>query len=112
MRLARDEGSFADAAFDTVYLGGGTPSLAPPEELGRLLAGARTLLGARPDAWITLEANPEQVTTAACAAWRDLGIAAVSLGVQSFWAGDTPRSRVPTPPAPRWPPASRGSRST
>lgn len=84
MRLARDEGSFADAAFDTVYLGGGTPSLAPPEELGRLLAGARTLLGARPDAWITLEANPEQVTTAACAAWRDLGIAAVSLGVQSF----------------------------
>jgi len=88
MRLARDEGSFADAAFDTVYLGGGTPSLAPPEELGRLLAGARTLLGARPDAWITLEANPEQVTTAACAAWRDLGIAAVSLGVQSFDEAD------------------------
>ncbi len=88
MRLARDEGSFADAAFDTVYLGGGTPSLAPPEELGRLLAGARTLLGARPDAWITLEANPEHVTTAACAAWRGLGVAALSLGVQSFAAAE------------------------
>jgi len=84
MRLARDEGSFAGAAFDTVYLGGGTPSLAPPQEIGRLLEGARTLLGARPDAWVTLEANPEHVTPEACTAWRDLGVAAVSLGVQSF----------------------------
>lgn len=88
MRLARDEGSFAGAAFDTVYLGGGTPSLAPPEEIGRLLEGARELLGARPDAWITLEANPEHVTEEAAAAWRDLGIAALSLGVQSFAHAD------------------------
>lgn len=88
MRLARAEGSFAGAAFDTVYLGGGTPSLAPPRELGRLLEGARDILGARPDAWITLEANPEHVTPEACIEWRDLGIAALSLGVQSFDAAD------------------------
>ena len=88
MRLARAEGSFAGAAFDTVYLGGGTPSLAPPQELGRLLEGAHDLLGARPDAWITLEANPEHVTPEACIEWRDLGISALSLGVQSFDEAD------------------------
>lgn len=84
MALARDEGSFRDAAFDTIYFGGGTPSLVEPDDLGRLIAAARDLLGARPDAWITLEANPEHVTAASCDAWRRLGVQALSLGVQSF----------------------------
>jgi len=71
--------------FDTVYFGGGTPSLLPAEDLERVLDACRSHLAlASPAPWIFLEANPEDVTPAACAAWRDLGVRTLSLGVQSF----------------------------
>ncbi len=57
--------------FDTVYFGGGTPSLLPPEDLERVLGACRSHLAlATPAPWIFLEANPEDVTPDACAAWR------------------------------------------
>ncbi len=65
---------------ETVYLGGGTPSLLDPEELG-------SILGRLPGApWkeATIEAAPGTVTRERAAAWRSLGINRVSLGVQSF----------------------------
>jgi oxygen-independent coproporphyrinogen-3 oxidase len=69
--------------FDTVYFGGGTPSLLPAEDLERVLVACRAHLSfATP--WIFLEANPEDVTRGACTAWRDLGVRTLSLGVQSF----------------------------
>ena len=69
--------------FDTVYFGGGTPSLLPAEDLERVLVACRAHLSfATP--WIFLEANPEDVTADACATWRDLGVRTLSLGVQSF----------------------------
>jgi oxygen-independent coproporphyrinogen-3 oxidase len=72
-------------AFDTVYLGGGTPSLLPPEDLERVLGACGSHLTlATPAPWIFLEANPEDVTPEACAAWRALGVRTLSLGVQSF----------------------------
>jgi oxygen-independent coproporphyrinogen-3 oxidase len=69
--------------FDTVYFGGGTPSQLSPGELGRVLeaCGAHLPLAAP---WVFLEANPEDVTPEACAAWRALGVRTLSLGVQSF----------------------------
>ena len=71
--------------FDTVYFGGGTPSQLAPEELGRVLGACRAHLEfATPAPWIFLEANPEDVTAEACAAWRRLGVRTLSLGVQSF----------------------------
>lgn len=70
--------------FDTVYLGGGTPSELPEDELARLLAALRSQLPIAADAWISLEANPEDVTATRCAAWRALGVQSLSLGVQSF----------------------------
>jgi oxygen-independent coproporphyrinogen-3 oxidase len=70
--------------FDTVYFGGGTPSLLPAEDLARVLGACRAALRLADDAWIFLEANPEDVTPAACAAWRALGVRTLSLGVQSF----------------------------
>ena len=71
--------------FDTVYFGGGTPSLLPAEDLERVLGACRSQLAlARPAPWIFLEANPEDVTPGACAAWRALGVRTLSLGVQSF----------------------------
>src|SRR4030095_9926008 len=71
--------------FDTVYFGGGTPSQLPTEELARALGACRTHLAfATSGPWVFLEANPEDVTPEACAAWRALGVRSLSLGVQSF----------------------------
>jgi putative oxygen-independent coproporphyrinogen III oxidase len=71
--------------FDTVYFGGGTPSQLPPEDLARVLDACRTHLPfATPAPWVFLEANPEDVTPEACAAWRGFGARTLSLGVQSF----------------------------
>lgn len=70
--------------FDTVYLGGGTPSLLEPEVLGEIFAALRGALVLAPDAWILFEANPEHVTPASLEAWRGLGVRTLSLGVQSF----------------------------
>jgi len=71
--------------FDTVYFGGGTPSQLKAEELGRVLEACRAHLALAPPAsWVFLEANPEDVTPEACAAWRALGVRTLSLGVQSF----------------------------
>jgi oxygen-independent coproporphyrinogen-3 oxidase len=76
----------SERALETVYLGGGTPSLLPPDAIAALLA---TVTGAFPgttsdEAEITLEANPEDVTPEAARAWRRAGINRVSLGAQSF----------------------------
>ncbi len=69
--------------FDTIYFGGGTPSQLAPEEIGRVLEACRARLRFEAP-WIFLEANPEDATAEACAAWRRLGVRTLSLGVQSF----------------------------
>jgi oxygen-independent coproporphyrinogen-3 oxidase len=76
---ARPEG-WAGTAFDTVYLGGGTPSLLPADAVRRLLDG----FARAPGPEVTLEANPEDVTPDAARRWREAGVTRVSLGVQSF----------------------------
>ena len=74
--------------FDTLYFGGGTPSLLDPDQLDRVLAAVRGALPIRPDARIFLEANPEDVTPSRVGEWRSLGVSFLSLGVQSFDAGE------------------------
>ena len=85
-RLIAEIGLWADWAvpMDTVYLGGGTPSILEPALLGGILETVRDQLPVRPQARITLEANPEDVNADSVAAWRELGVATISLGVQSF----------------------------
>ena len=76
-----------DRALDTLYLGGGTPSLLPPEAIQTLLhelAFATPHATRRTDVEVTLEANPEDVTPDAARVWRGAGINRVSLGAQSF----------------------------
>ncbi len=74
-----------EAGLDTIYLGGGTPSLLPAEALGALLAAIRNSQSAiRNPVEVTLEANPEDVTPDRAVAWRASGINRVSLGAQSF----------------------------
>jgi len=70
--------------FDTVYLGGGTPSSLNPAQLVRISDGLRHHLGVDRHATLFLEANPEDVSRETALAWRDLGVNFVSLGVQSF----------------------------
>jgi len=72
------------AALETLYLGGGTPSLLSPDALATLLGALVDGFGAAPDVEVTLEANPEDVTPAAARAWRAAGVNRVSLGAQSF----------------------------
>jgi len=72
------------AAFDTLYVGGGTPSLLAPEDLGVLSRALRAHFRFAPGCEITLEANPGDVTRERIAAWRELGVNRVSLGVQSL----------------------------
>jgi oxygen-independent coproporphyrinogen III oxidase len=71
-------------AFDSVYLGGGTPSLTPAPELARLLEDLRGRFHVRPGAEVTLEANPEDVSPATARDWAAAGVTRVSVGVQSF----------------------------
>jgi oxygen-independent coproporphyrinogen-3 oxidase len=69
---------------DTVYFGGGTPSLLSGDEVGRTLARCRHAFHLASDAEVTLEANPESVSRASLAAYRDAGVTRLSFGVQSF----------------------------
>lgn len=69
---------------DSVFVGGGTPSLFSVEALERLLSGLRARLPLRPDLEITLEANPGTVERGRFAEFREVGISRLSVGVQSF----------------------------
>jgi oxygen-independent coproporphyrinogen-3 oxidase len=69
---------------DTVYFGGGTPSLLAPEQLGRIFAALRRNFDVADDAEVTLEAAPGQIADELLAAAMELGVNRVSLGVQSF----------------------------
>jgi oxygen-independent coproporphyrinogen-3 oxidase len=77
-------GPKAPSVVDTIYLGGGTPSLLGSAGITDLLALLRRYVEPAPNAEVTIEANPEDVNDAAVAAWRSAGVSRVSLGVQSF----------------------------
>ena len=68
----------------SLFLGGGTPSLLPPEAVAAVLADARRGLGLTPDAEVTLEANPEGLDADRLRAFRAAGVSRLSLGVQSL----------------------------
>lgn len=68
----------------TIFIGGGTPSLFPGAAIRRLLAGVRERLPLATDAEITLEANPGSAEAARFAAYREAGVNRLSIGVQSF----------------------------
>src|SRR4249919_156026 len=68
---------------DTIYFGGGTPSLLEPVEVAGLIAACREAFAVTPDAEVTLEANPESVDEVRLAAFRHAGVNRLSVGVQS-----------------------------
>jgi putative oxygen-independent coproporphyrinogen III oxidase len=82
--LAIDAGAAQGRALVSVFFGGGTPSLFTPEEVGRFLERARSLVAFAPDIEVTLEANPGTVEHGRFSGYRDAGINRVSLGAQTF----------------------------
>jgi oxygen-independent coproporphyrinogen-3 oxidase len=73
----------AQGTVDSIYFGGGTPSLFRPHQLADILKTLTARVACAPDVEITLEVNPATSTPADLQAWQQLGINRLSLGVQS-----------------------------
>ena len=77
-------GGCAGRAADTIFFGGGTPSLLEPSEIAQLVQACRDTFALTADAEITLETNPETATRARLEDFRAAGVTRISFGVQSF----------------------------
>lgn len=82
--LAQELPSVWGRRLDSIFIGGGTPSLFSPHALDQLLSGIRALIPMRPSIEITLEANPGTFEQAKFKEYRELGINRLSIGIQSF----------------------------
>jgi putative oxygen-independent coproporphyrinogen III oxidase len=69
---------------ETIFIGGGTPSLFHPEAIARLLAGTRERVAVKRDVEVTLEANPGTVELDRFRGFREAGVNRLSIGIQSF----------------------------
>ena len=78
------EDPWRHTVFDTVFLGGGTPTCLTPDRLTTLFTRIRASVALAGDAEITVEANPETLTDTKLATLVELGVNRMSLGVQSF----------------------------
>jgi oxygen-independent coproporphyrinogen III oxidase len=72
------------ASADTMFFGGGTPSLLEPREIAALIRACRETYDVRADAEVTLETNPETSTPERMEGFRHAGVNRISFGVQSF----------------------------
>jgi oxygen-independent coproporphyrinogen-3 oxidase len=77
-------GEAGRAPADTIYFGGGTPSLLEADEVERIIAACDAAFDVAADREVTLEANPESVDESRLRAFRDAGVNRLSFGVQSF----------------------------
>lgn len=86
IRLRKDE--IPDKKLDTIYFGGGTPSLLSSEELKMIFDTVNINFEVRKDAEITLEANPDDLSLENLKTFKNAGINRLSIGVQSFFEED------------------------
>ena len=86
MEMRRDY--IGEEPVETIYFGGGTPSLLAEEEIKEILDRLYQLFPVQPDTEITLEANPDDITPTALSAWKRAGINRLSMGIQSFFEED------------------------
>jgi oxygen-independent coproporphyrinogen-3 oxidase len=90
LTLYRQAGVYADS----IYFGGGTPSVLAPRQVARVMDGIHACFSVAPEAETTLEVNPETVDQRKLARYREAGINRLNIGLQSlddhsliFWAG-------------------------
>lgn len=81
--IGRQSALLGGSAAATVYIGGGTPSLLTPEQIGRLVAACRAGFVVRPDAEISMEANPNSFDEARAGGYLAAGVNRLSMGVQT-----------------------------
>ena len=79
---------FEGEAVETIYFGGGTPSLLETGEVNLLLEKARSLFVISQGAEITIEANPDDIAEEKLIGWKEAGVNRLSIGVQSFFEED------------------------
>lgn len=82
--LEREVARAGGRTIESIFLGGGTPSLFSPDEIGRLLDGVTAGLSVATDVEVTMEANPGTVEFGTPAAYRRAGVNRLSIGAQSF----------------------------
>jgi putative oxygen-independent coproporphyrinogen III oxidase len=82
--LDRELPSVAGRTVETIFIGGGTPSLFRPEAVAELLEGVRARIEIARDAEITLEANPGTAEAGKFRGFREAGVNRLSIGIQSF----------------------------
>jgi len=80
----REEHPWCDTKFETLFFGGGTPTVLTPERLKELFGIIRTSFSIDSDAEITMEANPETLTDVKLGTLGELGVNRLSVGVQAF----------------------------
>jgi putative oxygen-independent coproporphyrinogen III oxidase len=83
LKFARGVLGDVDLPVQTVFFGGGTPTLLPVADLAAMLTAVRDTFGVAPDAEVTTEANPESVNAESLRALREAGFTRVSFGMQS-----------------------------
>lgn len=82
------KGYLHNEVIETIYLGGGTPSLLSAENLLLIIRKINAAFSVIPDAEITLEANPDDITDQKLTGWKEIGINRLSIGIQSFFDED------------------------
>ncbi|HEX7254282.1 MAG TPA: coproporphyrinogen-III oxidase family protein, partial [Thermoanaerobaculia bacterium] len=82
IEILRTEGE--GERFDSIYLGGGTPSFVSTEEVAGLLGSLHRSFDIEPSAEVTIEVNPDDVGSDSGETWAALGVNRISLGVQSL----------------------------
>ena len=82
--LKRSAAETPDRVLNTIFFGGGTPSLMAPETVAAVIDTARSLWRPANDMEITLEANPGSVEAGRFAAYRDAGVNRISMGIQAM----------------------------
>ena len=87
LRIEKGIAEVPEAVVDTVYFGGGTPSLLEPENLSQIIEAIRASFPSQFEE-VTLEADPETISPERAAAWRKAGFNRISMGVQSFDDGE------------------------
>ncbi len=78
------KGFIDDEEVETIYFGGGTPSLLSGEEASRFLKKIKEVFKVSSSAEITLEANPDDITEGSLVSWKIAGLNRLSIGIQSF----------------------------
>ena len=82
--LIREMSLYRGVKIDTIYIGGGTPSILTPKQFGFIVNALYTVFDVKPGAEFTIEANPESLDSEKVRTWKAFGVSRVSLGIQSL----------------------------